>query len=117
MISKKRNDSIIETIIGKETIIEGKITLPTSIRIDGKIIGEVESSGDVYIGNDAYVEPAIKAKNIIIAGEVKGDLYCSEKIHIESKGKLTGSVTAKGIIIEDGGVFNGTSTIFEEEAV
>ncbi|MEN2766834.1 bactofilin family protein [Ornithinibacillus xuwenensis] len=115
MMSKKKDEKVIETIIGSETVIEGKVTLPTSLRVDGKIIGEIECQGDVYIGKDAYVEPSIKAKNIVIAGEVKGDIETSEKIQIESKGKLTGSATSRGIIIEDGGLFNGNSVIVENE--
>jgi cytoskeletal protein CcmA (bactofilin family) len=114
-MSKKKEEKVIQTIIGSEAVIEGKITLPTSLRVDGKIIGEIECSGDVYIGKDAYVEPRIKAKNVIIAGEVKGDVETTEKIQIDAKGKLHGSATSRGMIIEDGGVFNGNSTILEVE--
>ncbi|MFD2045688.1 polymer-forming cytoskeletal protein [Ornithinibacillus salinisoli] len=116
MLKGNKNEKIIETIIGTETVIEGKIKLPTSLRIDGKVHGEVDCSGDVFIGKDGYVEPVVKAKNIVIAGEVKGDVITTEKIHVQPSGKLTGSATSKGIIIEDGGVFNGNSTIEEVES-
>ncbi len=115
MMSKKKDEKVIQTIIGTETVIEGKITLPTSLRVDGRIIGEIECSGDVYIGKDAYVEPKIKAKNVVIAGEVNGDIETTEKIQIESKGKLTGSATSRGIIIDDGGIFNGNSVILDTD--
>ncbi|GGM27802.1 hypothetical protein GCM10011351_12110 [Paraliobacillus quinghaiensis] len=111
MLKGKKSEKVIDTIIGKETVIEGKIKLPTSLRVDGKIYGEVDCSGDVFIGKSGYVEPTIKAKNITIAGEVKGDIYTSEKVYIQPNGSLTGSATSKGIIVEDGGVFNGKSTI------
>ncbi|WP_084710660.1 bactofilin family protein [Ornithinibacillus californiensis] len=114
-MSKKKDEKVIQTIIGTETVIEGKITLPTSLRVDGRIIGEIECSGDVYIGKDAYVEPKIKAKNVVIAGEVNGDIETTEKIQIESKGKLTGSATSRGIIIDDGGIFNGNSVILDTD--
>ncbi|MFS0673670.1 bactofilin family protein [Ornithinibacillus sp. 179-J 7C1 HS] len=114
-MNKKKNEKVIETIIGAETVIEGKITLPTSLRVDGKIIGEIECSGDVFIGQDAHVEPKIKAKNVVIAGEVKGEVETTEKIQIEAKGTLNGTATSRGIIIEDGGVFNGNSVILDAE--
>ncbi|MUK88177.1 polymer-forming cytoskeletal protein [Ornithinibacillus sp. L9] len=116
MLKGKKDETVIDTIIGTETVIEGKISLPTSLRIDGKIYGEVECSGDVFIGKDGYAEPSIKAKNIVISGEVNGDVVTSEKIHIQPSGKLSGSAISKGIIIEDGGVFNGNSTIEESDA-
>lgn len=114
-MSKKKEEQVIQTIIGSETVIEGKITLPNSLRVDGKVIGEIDCRGDVYIGKDAYVEPSIKAKNVVIAGEVKGEVETTEKIQIESKGKLNGNATSRGIIIEDGGLFNGNSVILETE--
>lgn len=113
-MKKKRHEKVIQTIIGKEAVIEGKISLSTSLRVDGKVIGEIDCLGDVYIGKDAYVEPLIKAKNVIIAGEVKGEVETTEKIQIEAKGKLNGNATSRGIIIDDGGIFNGNSIILEE---
>lgn len=114
-MSKKKDEQVIQTIIGTETVIEGKITLPNSLRVDGKVIGEINCSGDVYIGKDAYVEPSIKAKNVVIAGEVKGEVETVEKIQIEAKGKLNGNATSRGIVIEDGGLFSGNSVILEVE--
>lgn len=113
---KKRKQKKFETIIGKDTIIEGNIKLPTSLRVEGKVYGNIESDGNVIIGKNGYAEPSIDAKNLIIAGEVKGDFKTKEKIHIYSCGKVSGTITSKGIIIEDGGVFNGNSTIDSSEA-
>ncbi|MGP4107996.1 bactofilin family protein [Virgibacillus sp. L01] len=114
-MKKEKKQTIVDTIIGQGTIIEGKIKHPSSLRIDGKIYGEVDCAGDVFIGKDGYVEPTIKGKNIIIAGEVNGDLYTSEKVHVQPSGKLSGSATTKGIIIDDGGVFNGESIIQDND--
>ena len=111
MFNKKRKHKVIETIIGKETIIEGKIILPTSLRIDGKVYGEIACEGNVYIGKSGYTEPAIQAKNIIVAGEANGNIIANEKVQIHTNGKVTGDVQSQGLSIEDGGVFNGSSTI------
>lgn len=112
---KGKNVKKIETIIGAGTIIEGKIKHETSIRVDGKIYGEVDCSGDIYVGKEGYIDSTIKGKNLIVAGEVKGDVRTSEKIHIQPDGKVTGNVTTQGLIIEDGGIFNGQSTIEHPE--
>ncbi|MBU5593769.1 polymer-forming cytoskeletal protein [Amphibacillus sp. MSJ-3] len=111
MLKGKKDHKVIETIIGKETVIEGKIKLPTSLRIDGKVYGDIECEGDVIIGKKGYVEPAIQAKNVIIAGEAKGEIKTSQKVHIHSCGVLSGNISSEGIIIDEGGVFNGNSSI------
>src|SRR5690625_6255401 len=68
MFRKKEtgNEKTIDTIIGPATIIEGNITHPKSLRIDGKIIGEVHCDGDVFIGKTGYVEPLVNARNLNI---------------------------------------------------
>lgn len=118
MLKGKKNEQLIETVIGKDTVVEGKIKLSTSLRVDGKILGEVDCKGDVFVGKEGYIEPTLKAKNLIIAGEVKGDVFTSEKVHVQPSGALTGSTTTAGMIIEDGGIFNGNSTIesYDEKA-
>lgn len=112
---KNRKQQMVDTIISSETIVEGKITHPTSLRIDGKIYGKVKCEGDVYIGKTGHVEPSITARNILIAGKVNGEVHALEKVHIQPSGSLTGSSTTKGLIIDDGGIFNGESIITTDE--
>ncbi|MCZ0704341.1 cytoskeletal protein CcmA (bactofilin family) [Natronobacillus azotifigens] len=115
MKKSTKMEKTIDTIIGEETIIEGKIKLPTSLRVDGKVYGEIDCTGDVYIGKSGFVEPALKAKNVIIAGEVKGDVHTTEKIHIQPSGALSGSAKSNGIIVDEGGIFNGTSVVEQKQ--
>jgi len=117
MFSKKgsKKQDTIDTIISPMTVIEGKITHPKSLRIDGKLIGEVHCEGDVYIGKEGITEPLIKANNLVISGEANGDIVVNGKVHIKSTGKLNGSITSKGIIIDEGGVFTGNSKIIQNE--
>src|SRR5690625_3971182 len=117
MFSKKgsKKQDTIDTMISPMTVIEGKITHPKSLRIDGKLIGEVHCEGDVYIGKEGITEPLIKANNLFISGEANGDIVVNGKVHVKSTGKLNGSITSKGIIIDEGGVFTGNSKISHNE--
>lgn len=117
MFSKKdsKKQDTIDTIISSMTVIEGKVTHPKSLRIDGKLIGEVHCEGDVYIGKEGLAELLIKANNLIVSGEANGDIFVKGKVHIKSTGKLNGSITSKGIIIDEGGVFTGNSKISNNE--
>src|SRR5690625_4447730 len=108
---QKQDYGTIDTIISSMTTIEGKIIHPKSLRIDGKLIGEISCEGDVYIGKEATAEPYIQAKNLYISGEVKGDVSVTGKIYLKSTGILNGTITSNGLIIEEGGIFSGTSNI------
>lgn|SRR5690554_5272167 len=109
--SKEKQLQQVDTVISTGTVIEGKIVHETSLRIDGKIYGEIKCEGDVYIGTSGFAEEKISAKNIFISGEVKGELIATNKIHIKQTGKVSGDVQCDGLTIDEGGIFNGNSTI------
>ncbi|MCD8509595.1 MAG: polymer-forming cytoskeletal protein [Bacillus sp. (in: Bacteria)] len=111
MFSKQNEKKLSEvaTIIGAETTIEGSISISSSIRIDGKVQGKVECSGDVTIGKDGHVEKHITARNLFIAGTVKGSVNVEEKVHIFETGVLEGKVQMKTLVIDENGQFRGES--------
>lgn len=106
-VDKKLDD--ISTIIGEETTIEGIVTINSSIRVDGKVYGEIKCTGDVTVGKDGYVENFISARNLFIAGKVKGNVKIENKIHIYDSGRLDGSAEMKVIVIDENGFFHGES--------
>ncbi|MDG5789531.1 polymer-forming cytoskeletal protein [Evansella sp. AB-P1] len=104
---KKLNE--ITTIIGSGTTIKGQLHIESSIRIDGKVFGEVKCLGDVTIGKEGYVENALSARNLFIAGTMKGNANIENKIHIYETGFLDGSAEMQTIVIDEKGHFNGKS--------
>lgn len=123
MFSKKKNEqqlSEIATIIGERTVIEGKVNLNSSIRIDGKIYGEIHCDGDVTVGKSGYVEDKIHARNLIVAGTVKADVDIDEKLHILESGYFEGFASMNCFIVDENGRFHGTSemkNITEKQSV
>ncbi|MBU9712343.1 bactofilin family protein [Evansella tamaricis] len=112
MFSNKKNEkqlNEISTVIGELTTVEGNLNVESSIRIDGKVYGEVICSGDVTVGKDGYVERNLKARNLFIAGKVCGDVEVENKVHILETGFFEGSATMSTIVIEENGQFQGKS--------
>jgi cytoskeletal protein CcmA (bactofilin family) len=112
MFTKTKSDKKINgiaTIIGAETTIEGLLNVNSSIRIDGKVYGEIICTGDVTVGKDGYVEHSITARNLLIAGKVKGNVNVENKIHIYDTGNLDGKAEMSVIVIDEKGMFQGES--------
>lgn len=65
----------LRTIIGKGTYIEGKVSIQSSGRVDGVIIGELISTDMVVVGEDGNIEGDIVSEVVIIGGTVKGNIY------------------------------------------
>lgn len=106
---KSKKLETVDTIIGKDTIVEGDLKLATSLRVDGKIFGTIACEGDLIIGKTGHVEHSIRARNVHIAGIVTGELVAEEKVQILPGGSFSGNAVMKGLVIEDGGSFEGQS--------
>lgn len=100
-----------DTLIGASTICEGKIISEASIRIEGQLHGDLECAGDVTIGEQAVVNSSIIARDIIIAGKVKGNVQSRGKLTVTHTGSLAGNIDVRSFIIQEGGVFQGTSSM------
>ena len=100
-------DSI--SLLSKNVRIEGEIQGPENLHVEGYLKGAVELSGDIFIGNTGIVEADVEAKNIIIQGEVTGNVKAHHQLEIHPTGKLIGDCTAASIDIKEGAVFEGRS--------
>lgn len=98
-----------DTLIGKESVIEGKILSKASLRIEGKITGDIECSGDVSIGEKGLVHSNIKARNVFNAGSIHGSITTKGLLMITNTGKIYGNVSVGSLQIDEGAIFQGTS--------
>jgi cytoskeletal protein CcmA (bactofilin family) len=98
------------TIISKGAKIEGDFQLSAQLYIEGEMIGKINSSNQVSIGNGGIVKGELKAKKLIINGNFEGKVEC-DTIEIMKGGVLKGDIIIQHIVIEEGGVFEGSSTI------
>lgn len=93
--------------LGPGTVIQGKLTFDTPVRIDGTLTGEVFSSKALYVGPSGKIDARIEAASLVILGKVKGNIKATEKIEILGNGVLEGQVSTPSLIIEAGCIFNG----------
>ena len=101
----------VETIVGRNTTLNGEIYVTGSLRIEGKIEGKIKSSGDIYVGQEASVVASIQARNVIIAGEIRGDVDVMDRVELAPSGRLLGNILAKKFIVGDGAYFQGEKKI------
>ncbi len=98
-------------IFGKGTIVEGDITTQSSIRIDGTIKGKVNCKHTLTIGPGGSIEGEVEAENAIIGGQVKGKLFVKQKLVLESTSSMMGELRAAKLIVDEGAVFDGMSSM------
>lgn len=100
-------DGLMNTIIGKDTVITGTLDVKGALRIDGSVKGKVICSDTVTVGASGTVEAEIEAKTAIVAGHLVGNVQASEKIELQAKCEMDGDLKTKSLVIEQGAVFCG----------
>jgi cytoskeletal protein CcmA (bactofilin family) len=101
-------------LIGAGTVVEGKIRSQGSVRIDGKLIGEVTASESLAVGVTGEIEGNITSKNATIGGKVRGTINASEKVVFEGKSVVRGDVRATRLIVDEGSIFDGRVSMTEK---
>lgn len=94
-------------LIGQGTTFEGKIRSQGSVRVDGRIIGDVNAYDAVSVGVSAEVDGNISAKNITIGGKVRGSLTAQEKLVFLEQAVVQGDIRASKLVVDEGAMFDG----------
>ena len=106
-MAEKHQDNSELSFVGQRTSIEGKIKTEGSIRIDGRLVGEVMAKANAAVGLSGNVEGSIAAQNISIAGKVNGTAMAGEKLVLEAKSVMRGDIRAAKLVVDEGAMFDG----------
>ncbi|MBI2951914.1 polymer-forming cytoskeletal protein [bacterium] len=107
----------INTIIGHGTVVEGTLTVPHGIRVDGHLKGEVRSEGMLIVGEEGLIEADVKVKDATISGKIIGDVDADGKVHLKTQAVLLGKIKTRLLVVEEGAVFKGNCESGEEVQV
>ena len=100
-------DDVI-AFMGSGTEFKGVITYQQgTIRIDGRVEGEVITQGTLEVGKTAEIHAEISAATVISSGKIIGNITASEKIKLLPSAVLEGAIKSPVVIIEEGVRFNG----------
>jgi cytoskeletal protein CcmA (bactofilin family) len=105
--SLKKRFGKLRSALGPGTVIQGKLSFDTPVRIDGKLTGEVFSSTALIVGAEGRIDAKIVVASLIVMGEVKGTIIASEKVELFPGGVLDGDVQTPVLCIQEGSLFNG----------
>lgn len=111
MFQKRETESNYDIIIGPSSLIKGDIESEGSIRIDGKIFGNIKSLGNVIISENAYVKGDIFSVNAEIYGKCEGNVQVKGKINIHQNSTLLGDIIAKSFNTKEGSLFKGNCIV------
>jgi cytoskeletal protein CcmA (bactofilin family) len=107
MSNEKTNGGNGTTLIGAGTTVKGDISSNSDLRIDGTIIGNVNSTAKIVIGASGNVEGDISGNQADIVGKVSGNIKTKDLLQLRGDCVVNGNVHAGKLQIEPTAIFNG----------
>jgi cytoskeletal protein CcmA (bactofilin family) len=94
--------------IGKSVFIKGELSGSEDLTIEGNVEGRIElKDNTLTIGPNGKIRAEVFAKQVIVLGEVTGNVSASEKVDIRDNGSVDGDVTSPRVAIAEGAHFRG----------
>ena len=97
----------ITTLLGKGSEFDGKLSFEGTVRVDGKLTGEIFTDDVLIVGEGAEVNAEVTVGAIVIQGIVRGNITAKRSVEIHSPGKVRGNVNTPSLFIEKGVTFDG----------
>jgi cytoskeletal protein CcmA (bactofilin family) len=108
---RKGKSTRIDTLIGQHTHIKGDISFSGGLRIDGSIAGNINATGDndsvLTLSEMGSIEGEVRVPNLIINGNITGNVYASEHIELAPKARIKGNVYYHLLEMSMGSAVNG----------
>ncbi len=105
----------ITAFLGKGTEFKGVLSFEGTIRVDGKVEGEVISKDTLIASDGAFLQGEISVGTIILSGKIVGNINAGQKVHLLAPANVQGNIKTPKLIIEEGVTFDGTCEMAGEK--
>ena len=96
------------SVVGPSLVIKGELEAGEDLLIEGRVEGAINHSAErLLIGQRGTLKADIRARNVVIEGEVEGDIYGSESVSIRETAKVRGNIFTPKVSISEGAHFKG----------
>jgi cytoskeletal protein CcmA (bactofilin family) len=108
---KQRRHSVIDTLVGPNSRINGDLFFEGGCHVDGTIKGNVsadsDSSSALSISEDAIVEGGVTVPYVVLNGIVRGDVFANQRVELGPTARVIGNVYYNLIEMAIGAEING----------
>lgn len=107
----KTKSAKVETLIGENTEFVGNLHFSGGLHLDGTVIGNVIADDDTMsvaiVSERGCIEGEVRVPRLLLNGQVKGDVYASERVELHKHARVTGNVYYNMLEMAMGAEING----------
>jgi cytoskeletal protein CcmA (bactofilin family) len=103
----EESDDII-AFVGEEVAFKGTIRYQGTVRVDGRLEGEIYTDGNLIIGQKAVITAKIEAGTVTCQGRITGEILAKKRVKLLSPAVFDGTITTPLLSMDEGVMFNGS---------
>ena len=104
------------SIIGPGMKVIGDLETDGTVRIEGRVEGNVRAGKAVVIGKDGAVHGNVVTQDAVVSGRLHGILTAESRLELQATSRIEGEVHARRMQLEEGAILNGTVEMGERKA-
>jgi cytoskeletal protein CcmA (bactofilin family) len=97
------------TLLAKGVHLKGEIRVEGTVRIDGRLEGEIHTKGQVIVGEDGLVQGLVSAGTVVSSGRIKANVTAVERVQLLKTAVFIGEVHTPVLMMEEGAKMQGTT--------
>lgn len=105
------NEMQSANMITAGTTITGDVVATGDIRIEGVLIGNLETKGKLVVGTTGQIKGEVICNYSDVEGFVEGRITVFELLSLKATAKMIGDVITNKLSIEPGAIFSGTCSM------
>ncbi len=104
-----------QSIVAEDCVFSGNINTQGSLKVEGVVEGNINTSRDIFIAKTARVNGDIVCERCTVYGSVNGNITAADCVEIMSIGYVCGDIKTSRIMVEDGGFISGKIEMKKEK--
>ena len=90
------------TLVAADAEWEGKLIAQGDVRVEGVLRGEIETTGTLVVAPQAQVHGIVRAREIVLGGDVEGEVACEQRLEILPGGSARGQINSGTLVVHEG---------------
>ena len=96
------------TVIGKSVVVRGELSGNEDLFLDGDLEGTITlTESRLTIGPNAHVLADLNVRDLVVFGELTGNVRASGRIELRQSAVVSGDIIASRLSIEESAVIKG----------
>ena len=96
-----------DTVIGTGVQMKGDFKASSNVELRGTVEGNFDVDGLFAVRESGRLIGNVTASDVVVEGEIEGEIAATQKLEICSTGRVQGDVQAKVVSIADGAFLQG----------